>query len=76
MDVDSLAREAAQTSAADPDALVDRIVDTLIIRAERQVAQAREGEVGSRIRDLDAGDVETLRCAEVKHRLHARRASR
>ncbi|MFM2162362.1 MAG: hypothetical protein RLZZ383_1874 [Pseudomonadota bacterium] len=75
MDVDALAREAAQLSTADQHALLDRIVDALTIRAERKVAEAWDEEIGLRIRDLDSV-VEAVPWAELKDRLHTRRTSR
>ena len=75
MDVDALAHEAAQLSTADQHALLDRIVDALTIRAERQVAEAWDEEIGLRVRDLDSGAVEAVPWAELKDRLHTRRTS-
>lgn len=76
MDVDALAREAAQLSAADQQALLDRIVDALALRAERQVTEAWDEEIEARIQDLDSGATCAVSWDELKVRLHARRGSR
>lgn len=76
MDVDTLAREAARLSVADQHALLDRIIDALAGTAERQVAEAWDGEIARRGEDLDAGRASAVPWSEVKQRLHARRATR
>ena len=76
MDVDALAHEAAQLPVAEQHALLDRIVDALTSAAERDVASAWDDEVARRVDDLDRGGAEPVPWADVKRRLHARRATR
>jgi putative addiction module component (TIGR02574 family) len=76
MDLETLAREAAQLSRADPHALLDHTVDALTSTAERHVADAWDEEIARRIQDLDSGAATAVPWNEVKGRLYARRASR